>query len=304
MGPAIFTAEDFANRKKFRAFFKGIHDQKILEDYGLISEVVEHLGGKDFFVYKNEGKEPTLKITFDNEATRDNACIRTCWWKSFKITGVPSDIGWLRREEWLSPILKLKHTKEIQTVQESIPTKGADDKHETKVDSKIKLMNENLSVIPGETNKRDASVTEDTNMNDQPAYNHENLCAYENGQISLESLTKEERKEARRRKKILAEREETENDYHNQETMELDKETAIDTGKKAALMEEQARIELNNLADLIRKRKEREKAALEQEQVENNRLITECSNKQLEKIAKFRKNLRRDRYTSSGGNSR
>ena len=201
----------------------------------------------------------------------------------------------MRREEWLSPITKLKYTKETQIVHDSIPTKGADDKYETKADSMIILKNEDLVISSGKTTKRDStSETKDTNMNDQPIYDHDNLRAYENGQISLESLTKEERKEARRRKKILAEQEEVENDCHSQITMEIDKETVIDNEKKKALLEEQARIELNNIADLIQKREEREKAALEQEQAENDRLIAECSNKQLEKIAKFRKNVRRD----------
>ena len=304
IGPAIFTAEDFANRKKFRAFFKGIHDQKILEDYSIITEVVEHMGGKDFFVYQNEDKAPTLEIIFDNESTRDNACIRTCWWKSFKITGVPSDIGWLRREEWLTPILKLKSNKETQRVHNSTLLKDVDDKLGTKNDSEVALINKELVVLTEEVNNRDTGTAGITNMNNQLTCDHEKLRAYENGQISMESLTKEERKEARKRKKILAEQEESENSCYNQIIMELDKETVIDAEEKTARLEEQARIELNDLAELIQKQEDRERKALEQEQVEKDRLVAECSNKQLEKIAKFRKNARRNRFTSSGGNGR
>ena len=193
-------------------------------------------------------------------------------------------------------------------MHKNTPSKDVDDKIETKADYKIAPMNKDLIVSPDEVNNRDTGVTDDTNKDDRPTYDHDKLHDYENGKISMESLTKEERKEARRRKKILAEQEESGNGCHNQTMMELNKKTNIemniDAEEKRAILEEQAQVELNSLADLIQKREDREKAALEQEQAEHERLIAECSNKQIMKIAKFRKNARRDRFASPEGNGR
>ena len=111
-------------RTKYRAFFKGFTDKIapiVAQDF------VKAIGGKDFFVFKNDDQRGSvLEVSFDKRDRRDSACIKSHSWKSYNVIGVPSDIGWHHRDVWIAPIkaLKSKHPKVSNGPKPAIPVRS------------------------------------------------------------------------------------------------------------------------------------------------------------------------------------